>query len=227
MLKRNFVKGIILLLLFSGIAVAVPQSLTFQGIVTGKDIPASASMTFKMFDSAVGGNQIGADIVVANVPIKDGIFTVELPITDPAISFDKLYFVDITVGSEHYAVRQKLTSVPYAMRAHVAENIANPTLFISSGNRVGIGTNDPNTTLDVRGDVSISGSLMSDGIIMQKPLRVAGYLDASFGLKEGGVSLSNRYAQLSSLNETNRSVEALSILVKELESKISKLMQAK
>ncbi|KAF0134683.1 MAG: hypothetical protein FD145_514 [Candidatus Saganbacteria bacterium] len=179
MLKRNLLNSFIFLVIFCCSAYAIPMSLTFQGKITGKEIPASANMVFKIYDAATGGNQIGADIIVNHVTIKDSFFTAELPIVDAAMTFDKTYFIDITVGSEHYSARQKLTSVPYAMRAAFAENAGAPGPMGLKGDKGDKG--DPGSVGNL-GPASITTNNIADGAITLIKLDLPS-IDSRYALK--------------------------------------------
>ena len=76
-------------------------------------------MQFTMFDAAANGNQIGAPVIVPNVQVVNGIFTVTLDYT--TASFDGApRFLQVTVGSTVLNPRQEITSAPFAIAARKA-----------------------------------------------------------------------------------------------------------
>ena len=178
MLKRNRFISLagfwLAILLAVTVWAEIPRSITFQGKLTGDIVPTKASMMFTIYDAATGGNQIGAPIALAEVPLKNGIFSVELPLTDAALTFDKTYYVEITVGAEHYPTRQKLTSVPYAIRAGVADSLSGAA---ASG---ALGT-DAVQTVNIK-DLAVTTPKIADGAVTSAKLDLAS-IDSRYALK--------------------------------------------
>ena len=225
----------------------IPRQIIFQGKLSESPSGGTAAknMLFRIFDAETAGNQVGKDILVNNVQIKDGIFTAILPI-DPAINFDRQYWVDITIGNDRFAARQVLTSVPYAFHAAVADRLAGErtnnsgvdmvnigpngysfkdstgksSLFLAGNGRVGIGTTDPNTKMQIEGDLMLTGHLvpqspqipesLTSKIIVEGGLVIRDTLDAGF-IKQGGKLLSQIYMEKGSVISSDRTSATITI----------------
>ncbi len=102
---------------------AQTTTFTYQGRFTDSTVvqPTNGvyNMSFKLFDAAAGGNQIGANINIPGVSVVNGIFTVSLDYT--AAGFDgTARFLEITVTNVVLSPRQEITSAPYAIAARNA-----------------------------------------------------------------------------------------------------------
>lgn len=95
---------------------------TYQGKLTDNGASQSTyQMQFALFDSAVGGSQIGATITNSTVAVNQGVFTVQLDFgTSVFTGADR--FLQIAVrrnASETYTIlspREKIASSPYSIR---------------------------------------------------------------------------------------------------------------
>ncbi|MCX6922056.1 MAG: hypothetical protein NT154_02375 [Verrucomicrobia bacterium] len=105
-------------------ASAFTTAFTYQGRLADNGSPASGNydMRFSIWDSAVGGLQVGGPVVVAPVGVSSGLFTVPLDFgvgvfTGP----DRWLQIESRVfGGGAYSLipsRQKLTPIPYAIAA--------------------------------------------------------------------------------------------------------------
>jgi hypothetical protein len=114
------------LLVLTGPALATPlgTAFTYQGALRSGGSPANGTFDFifRLYDSASGGVQIGADQNLPAVAVTSGLFTVSLDFGSGA--FDgSARFIDIQVraaGGGAYTPllpRQPLTAAPYALRA--------------------------------------------------------------------------------------------------------------
>jgi len=58
----------------------VGDAFTYQGELqqAGEPFTGNANLTFRLYDSATGGSQIGSDVLFILHPIEDGRFTVDL-----------------------------------------------------------------------------------------------------------------------------------------------------
>ncbi len=102
---------------------AQTTAFTYQGRFIDAAMPqptnGSYAMSFKMFDAAAGGNQVGATIILPAVQVANGVFTVSLDYT--SASFDgTARFLEVTVGNTVLNPRQEITSAPYAITAQRA-----------------------------------------------------------------------------------------------------------
>lgn len=124
-----FIKSVLLTLCIVasfGIARAQTSEFTYQGKLTDANAAANGQydFTFRLFDAASGGTQIGADAFFDNVPVTGGIFTVNLDFGVSAFSNGAARFLEISVRTgastgafTALAPRQQMTSAPFAIRA--------------------------------------------------------------------------------------------------------------
>lgn len=107
---------------------AVPQTINYQGHLAssgGSPLNATVDMTFTINDTAIGGASLWSE--AQTVQVNNGIYVVALgainPI-DPAI-IDGDLWLGVKVGADaEMAPRQKLRSVPFAMNANRATELA-------------------------------------------------------------------------------------------------------
>ena len=82
MKKTKLLLAISLLGLLSGVyhAAAIGTAFTYQGRLADNGSPASGNydLRFSVWDSAVGGLQVGGSVVVSPVSVSGGLFTVPL-----------------------------------------------------------------------------------------------------------------------------------------------------
>lgn len=112
-------RGLLLLVTFLLGVVAWGQStaFTYQGALTDQGAPAEGSytITFRLFDAALGGNAIGAPIT-ESVPVSKGLFAVRLDF-GPNSFPGGARFVEVTVNGVTLAPRQEVMASPYAITA--------------------------------------------------------------------------------------------------------------
>jgi len=110
---------------------AVPQTMNYQGYLTdasGQPVDGTlASMTFALYTAGTGSTALWTETQI-NVNVAKGTFTVELGALSPLDS-SKLPQADlwlgITINAESEMVpRQKLAAVPFAVKAAVADSLA-------------------------------------------------------------------------------------------------------
>jgi hypothetical protein len=67
-------------LIFVSALYANAQSFTYQGFLKDGGAPANGAfnLTFKLFDAASGGTQVGSTLTQNNVNVANGLFTAEL-----------------------------------------------------------------------------------------------------------------------------------------------------
>src|SRR5439155_1204972 len=115
--------GLVLLALFMPAAVfAQTTSFTYQGRLTEGGTPANNTydLQFALFDSLVGGNQIGATQTLSTVAVTGGVFNVQLDFGVNAFPGANR-FLEIGVrptGGSSFTVlspRQQISSTPYAI----------------------------------------------------------------------------------------------------------------
>ena len=166
---------IILMLAAATIAAAVPETMSYQGVLrddAGAVVPDDAyAMVFTLYDAEFGGNSVWTE--PQTVDVVDGIFSVILgEFTPLSASFDQQYWLEIEVATNTLSPRVKLASAPYALRAAVADSILggipegdddweiNGTDIWHEGDvGIGVGSANPIDALEVRGKVSFHNDL--------------------------------------------------------------------
>src|SRR3989338_8642402 len=114
---------ILLLLLLSSIAFAIPNSLTLQGKLTnlaGASQAGAFNFSFKIYDAYTGGNKLYESKINLTTD-ANGIYDAVLQNLS-ILNFSDQYYLGIMVGSEaEMEPRINLTSTPYSFRANVSE----------------------------------------------------------------------------------------------------------
>ena len=111
----------------------VPPLIRYQGqAVDSKGVPLEGpyTLTFRLYDAETGGTKVWEEIQ-ANVQLTGGQFSVLLGQVTPlsAMDWSKACWLSVQVNSEpELAPRQRITSVPLAIRAGTAETAATATL---------------------------------------------------------------------------------------------------
>lgn len=103
----------------------VGSAFTYQGQLLDQGSPASGAydLSFGLFLDPAAAQQAGATIALEDVPVLDGLFTVELDFGFNAFDGDQLWIqVGVRSGTSTgahtlLAPRQKLTATPYAVQA--------------------------------------------------------------------------------------------------------------
>lgn len=146
---------IVLMLACTTTAWAVPAgtAFTYQGKLTdsaGVPMTGSCGMSFKLFDAATGGTQVGSTVTLPGVSVSGGLFTV-------ALDFGPVWngqgrWLETAVGGTTLTPRVQITSAPSALFS-AAPWITNGSNISYSAGNVGIGTQDlaPNLPLTIMG----------------------------------------------------------------------------
>ncbi|WP_158247293.1 tail fiber domain-containing protein [Geothermobacter hydrogeniphilus] len=119
-------------------AFAAPNLINYQGVLTdssGAPITNSGqAMTFRLFDAATGGTQLWEE--VRTVDVQNGSYNLLLgsvtPFTTNLFQNDNLW-LEIGVAGEVLGGRQRLASVPYALRADTATTVTGTASGDGSG----------------------------------------------------------------------------------------------
>jgi len=122
----------------------LPTVFTYQGRLDEGGSPAEGlhDFTFALWDSLAGGLPVSAVIGVNDVPVADGLFTVQLDFG--AVIFDgSARFLEIKVEGVTLSPRQSITATPYALQTR--------GIFVDNSLNVGLGTTAPLNQLHVRG----------------------------------------------------------------------------
>lgn len=110
----------VLLLLFclilSPSLLAMPISYQGQLQEQGEPFTGTADLEFRLFDSETEGNQIGPAVLSENLPIFDGVFSVELDFGSGAFGASQRY-LEIWIDGAPLTPRQPVTAAPVALYA--------------------------------------------------------------------------------------------------------------
>ncbi|RLC20751.1 MAG: hypothetical protein DRI57_04080 [Deltaproteobacteria bacterium] len=156
---------------------SVPPLINYQGMLTdadGKPMTGTKKLEFNIYDSATGGTKIWGPQIFNTVPLISGKFNVILGTTDTTgrsivEAFgekDRYLGIKVETGAE-LVPRQQILSAPYAIQAehaknaNIAETVRGENLYVdlNDGN-VGIGTTEPQSKLDVAGQIAVNGRVV-------------------------------------------------------------------
>lgn len=130
---RSIVIAFVFCVVFSAIAFGQTTTFTYQGKLTDNGTPASGpyDLTFRLYDLASGGTQIGPDELRSNVSVVAGIFSVSLDFGASPFTSTTGSYLEISVrpgGTSTAFVplspRQAITSSPYALQTLRAASAA-------------------------------------------------------------------------------------------------------
>jgi len=121
----NYVSVFLMIVLASTVVAAVPQSINYQGYLTGaggSPVSGTTSITFSLYSSATGTPSLWTETQPA-VAVTNGVYSVVLgSATALTLPFDTRYYLGVQTGADdEMTPRHELTSAPYALRAVTAE----------------------------------------------------------------------------------------------------------
>ena len=134
------------LVIAAGAAAQVPHLIRYQGqAVDSKGVPLEGpyGMTFRLYDAETGGAKLWEE-PQANVPLAGGHFSVLLGqvASLDAMDWSKPCWLSVQVNDDpELAPRQRITSVPMAVRAESAERLTQaitPALITPQGSGSGL-----------------------------------------------------------------------------------------
>ena len=113
---------------------AVPQTINYQGYLKNTDgtpVSTMVNVTFRLYAESSGGTPIWQETI--GVTPANGIYSVILgsgTALDSSLFDSKSLYLGVQVASEaEMSPRQQITSVPYALRTDIADNVSsNATL---------------------------------------------------------------------------------------------------
>ncbi|MBI4356229.1 MAG: four helix bundle protein [Candidatus Omnitrophica bacterium] len=123
----------------------VPHVIRYQGTATdgaGVALEGPYTVTCRLYDAATGGAKLWEE-VTPNVAMASGRFALSLGTVTPLnLPFDRDYWVSIELNQDgEMTPRQRIMSVPMAMRAEVADGLSSavtPTLISPQGSESGL-----------------------------------------------------------------------------------------
>ncbi|UCF42274.1 MAG: hypothetical protein JSV99_06585 [Planctomycetota bacterium] len=156
--------GLVLCLAKVSKALPMGSTFTYQGHLYDANRPANGryDFQFKLYDDAnvIEANQVGSDVNKLNIDVSDAFFAVDL-------NFGNTVWYDGTkkwleIGVRPSPVNEpcdfislgppvEITAVPYALTTR--------GIFVDGFGNVGIGTTEPNKTLDVVGNAHVEGDV--------------------------------------------------------------------
>jgi hypothetical protein len=174
---------IVMMVLLLGLAGAIRAEdlgtvFSYQGrLETAGSPPLNGSydFQFRVYDTPdVGtGILIGESMAEPNVPVTEGIFTVQLDPdpneTAPNLFNGEIRYLEIAVrktgSAESYftiSPRQRINAAPYAITASSARwlrgrNSTEKVVYVDDLGNVGVGTTNPTAKLEVNGNIKTAG----------------------------------------------------------------------
>jgi hypothetical protein len=118
----------------------LPSTITYQGRLTdasGNPLNGTYNLTFQVWNDATAGLQLGTNIVLTGVLVKDGLFTVKLNVPHDAFDGQSIW-LQVAVNGQILSPRQMLTAVPYALSLKPGASITSTGIdTIHFGNQAG------------------------------------------------------------------------------------------
>ncbi len=145
----------VIIMMFSAVSAYAggDTALTYQGRLLDAGNPANGlfDFEFSLWNAAGGGGgtQIGATQILNDVPVTDGLFTVQIDFGADAFNNNDRW-LEIVVDATTLSPRQPITRAPYSIQTR--------GIFVGDNGNVGIGTTAPIAPLDVHN--SSSGQIL-------------------------------------------------------------------
>jgi hypothetical protein len=97
------------------IAGAVESKISYQGMLeeSGQPVSDSRDMVFRLYSNSGCTTQVGSDITKNDVPVADGLFSVDLPVTQSHFNGQGLWLRVLVEGTPIGC--QEILPVPYAL----------------------------------------------------------------------------------------------------------------
>ena len=188
--KLLFVSLVLTLLVNYSYSEPIDTSFTYQGQLKELGEPAMGlyDVNFTLYDADIGGSQIGDALLLEDVVVSNGLFSVLLDFGDAP--FDgNIYWLQLEVKPRDVnnfttlTPRQEINPAPYAVYAKTSGSSAGvikgpgtanylakyldpntiiESIIYESGGNIGIGTTSPTAKLDVNGTVAAT-AFVGDG----------------------------------------------------------------
>jgi hypothetical protein len=153
-------------LLLAAASAMAQQPITYQGQLkqSGTPFTGTPDLEFRLYDSLVGGTQIGPALMRPAWPVQDGLFQVELDFGAGAFGADPRW-LEIVVDGTALSPRQAINPAPVALYSLDSDGGASPAVWSVNGTatyydtgNVGIGTASPQADLEIQGASAFPGS---------------------------------------------------------------------
>lgn len=135
-------------------------AITYQGQLKnlGVEVNSNSDFEFSLWTAAMGGSPVGGTHTALNVPVADGLFTVDnVQFGVNPYTTDQALWLQINVRNpagvnafQPMGSRQKMTAAPFSL--------ATRGINVDGNSNVGIGTSSPGEKLDVGGRAHFTGS---------------------------------------------------------------------
>ncbi|MBS1793418.1 MAG: tail fiber domain-containing protein [Acidobacteria bacterium] len=210
----------LLLGLFPAVVAAQTTAFTYQGSLKEGGAPANGNydFEFRLYDALANGSQIGTTLPRLNVPVANGVFTVQLDFGAAFSGANR--FLEIRVGPAGGNIfimspRQSVASAPYSIKSLTAATTDNALALggipaaqyvTTTGgganfiqNSTGLQTGNFNISGNGTAGGTLSGLYVNAGfgyLLGSQPFLSALATNSSFGTETGPVNLgaSNTYA---------------------------------
>lgn len=164
-------------------SVALGNAFSYQGRLTENGVPVSGARDFEfvLFDAASAGTPVGATIVVDDLAVMNGLFSLQLDFGPTAFSGASRWLEvrGRTSASGAYTTigRQELTATPYALYAKTVGEHSHfgdvwtgdadaPGLSVDNSNGYGLEGKSPNQGVVGRTDDGLCGQgIISSGVL--------------------------------------------------------------
>jgi hypothetical protein len=143
-----------------GLAHGADTTISYQGRLDdgGSAADGPYDMTFSLWNASAGGAQVGSSLALLDVPVSEGLFTVELDFGADAFD-NSARWLEIVVEGTTLSPRQPITRAPYAIQTR--------GIFVSDGSSfVGVGRKDPVTSAEQFGVHTPAGDNVYGGMYM-------------------------------------------------------------
>lgn len=191
------------------ISASMTTAFTYQGQLIDANSFADGEydFQFKIYDDASSGSQVGSAVDKPEVEVADGYFTVELDFGPTVFDGNDCWLeMGIRPGNlsdpNTYTLlspRQKITPAPYALQTR--------GIFTDTAGNVGIGTNNPTTTLEVSGIIysNTGGFKFPNGTIQTTAAAGVSYHHVFTVAQSGGTypTITQAYNACTSPSSTN------------------------
>jgi hypothetical protein len=193
-MKKLLVLSILLTFLPSITFGQVPQTISYQGVLTdlsGTPVPdGNYAILFAMYSVSSGGTALWSE--TATVPVTRGVFSASLGAGTPlSLPFDRPYWLGITVGAgQELAPRIELTSSAYSMTARAVSDSSITSAKIAS-NTVVRSLNGLADRIQIKAGSNISVATLGDSVVISAVGVGSGDISgvtAGVGLSGGGPS---------------------------------------
>ncbi|HEX8367910.1 MAG TPA: tail fiber domain-containing protein [Pyrinomonadaceae bacterium] len=204
---------ILLVLLFvaAGSAFGQTSVINYQGRLSETSVVENGDyqFQFKLYDAAEGGNQIGSTVELKTL-VTNGVFSTGLDFGEKAFNGEDRY-LEISIRkteNDAYApltrAREKVNSVPYAIKANTAttaENVGGQTSTDISNSVRAVNNATSNNVggaivkRDDNGQIAVSGVVFPDGTVLKSGSFTGGKVVNQTADNIGGTGTVNRISK--------------------------------